>query len=420
MGMRLAAVLCLATLTGCGVLGNQDQGERAQVSGEVAFTLTTTSEPSTTFLASPDTAVEVIPATTTATTTPLTTGTSTAPTTSAPTTSTTAAPTFADSFAAVSSGVVRVEAILCDGSVSTGSGFLIEGGKILTAAHVIGDAPVVRVTRDDGTESRASVIGSDSGRDLALLTLESPFGGHSFEISDSAVRVGDEVAALGHPRGLPLTFTSGRVSNLNFSDQGVLFHQTDAPINEGNSGGPLIDQWGRAIGMADWKFTDVDGIAFVVAAPEIHGFLESDAASIVDLELGCPEEAPPLNVPEEFADVAASFVSYIDLVNTAREEEAWEQLLSPAHKERRTKEDFSLQMSTTFIDEFVVNSISRIDDTTVLASVGFVSLQAPELGPDEQTCSVWSLLYQMVLTDRWRIDSETNNEGSPAPCEAPG
>ena len=313
-----------------------------------------------------------------------------------------------------------MEAILCDGSVSTGSGFLVEGGKILTAAHVTGDAAVVRITRDNGTESRASVTGSDSSRDLALVTLEAPFAGHTFEISDSAVRVGDEVAALGHPRGLPLTFTSGRVSNLNFSDQGVLFHQTDTPINEGNSGGPLIDQWGRAIGMADWKFTDVDGIAFVVAAPEIHGFLHSDAARVVDKELGCPEEVPPLDVPEEFAEVAESFVSYIDLVNAAREGEAWEQLLSPAHKERRPKEDFSMQMSTTFIDEFVVHSISRVNDTTVIASVEFVSLQAPELGPDDQTCSLWTLVYQMVLTDRWRIDSETNDEGSPAPCESPG
>jgi serine protease Do len=137
---------------------------------------------------------------------------------------------------------------------SLGSGFIIDPtGYIVTNNHVIEGADQISVTLNDGTTLIAKLVGRDEKTDLALLkvTPKRPLPAARFGDSDSA-RIGDWVIAIGNPFGLGSTVTAGIVSARNrdieagpYDD----FIQTDAPINRGNSGGPLFDMAGNVVGV---------------------------------------------------------------------------------------------------------------------------------------------------------------------------
>jgi serine protease Do len=137
---------------------------------------------------------------------------------------------------------------------SLGSGFIIDpSGYIVTNNHVIEGADQISVTLNDGTTLLAKLIGRDEKTDLALLKVSprKPLPSTHFGDSDSA-RIGDWVIAIGNPFGLGSTVTAGIVSARNrdiaagpYDD----FIQTDAPINRGNSGGPLFDMNGNVVGV---------------------------------------------------------------------------------------------------------------------------------------------------------------------------
>ena len=135
-----------------------------------------------------------------------------------------------------------------------GSGFIIsEEGQIVTNHHVVADATTVKVKMADGRTFEAEVIGSDPATDIALLSIKAdvdlPYV--SFGTSEE-MRVGDEVVAVGNPFGLSSTVTSGIISaksrNINAGPYDA-FIQTDAAINQGNSGGPLFNNEGEVIGV---------------------------------------------------------------------------------------------------------------------------------------------------------------------------
>ena len=137
---------------------------------------------------------------------------------------------------------------------SLGSGFIIDpSGLVVTNNHVIADADEITVVLEDNSRLDAKVIGRDPKTDLALLKVESskslPFV--QFGNSDSA-RVGDWVIAIGNPFGLGNTVTAGILSargrDINAGPYDD-FLQTDAPINRGNSGGPMFDMNGMVIGV---------------------------------------------------------------------------------------------------------------------------------------------------------------------------
>lgn len=139
-------------------------------------------------------------------------------------------------------------------ATALGSGFIIDKkGLVVTNSHVIQGAEDIVVTFNDKTEYKAKVIGQDPYMDLAVLEIESKekFIPVSFGNSDKA-RVGDWVIAIGNPFGFGGTVTSGIISSRN-RDIGLTryddFIQTDASINQGNSGGPLFDLNGKVIGI---------------------------------------------------------------------------------------------------------------------------------------------------------------------------
>jgi serine protease Do len=160
-----------------------------------------------------------------------------------------------------------------------GSGFLIRAdGLIVTNNHVVKDASSVSVTLDDGTELKAKVLGTDPRTDIALLKVDA---GHSLPFiqlgNSHDVRPGEWVVAMGNPFGLGGTVTAGIVSALS-RDIGAgpydQFIQVDAPINQGNSGGPLFTQEGKVIGMNTAIFSPTGGsigIGFAIPSDMIRG-----------------------------------------------------------------------------------------------------------------------------------------------------
>ena len=169
---------------------------------------------------------------------------------------------------------------------SLGSGFIIDPtGYVVTNNHVIREADEITVILHDKRELRATVVGHDPKTDLALLKVESdePLPAVSFGDSD-AIRVGDWVVAIGNPFGLGNTVTAGILSargrDINAGPYDD-FLQTDAPINRGNSGGPLFDMDGKVIGVNTAIFSPSGGsvgIGFSVpsalAAPVINQLRE--------------------------------------------------------------------------------------------------------------------------------------------------
>ncbi len=147
---------------------------------------------------------------------------------------------------------------------SLGSGFILDpSGYIVTNNHVIEDADQITVTLNDGTALPAKLLGRDDKTDLALLKVQTkkPLVAAHWGDSDKA-RIGDWVMAIGNPFGLGSTVTAGIVSARNrdissgpYDD----FIQTDAPINRGNSGGPLFDMDGNVVGVNSAIFSPSGG-----------------------------------------------------------------------------------------------------------------------------------------------------------------
>jgi serine protease Do len=135
-----------------------------------------------------------------------------------------------------------------------GSGFVVSAdGYIVTNNHVIDKAQRITVTLDDGSQVPAKLIGADPKNDLAVIKIKpaAPLATVSWGDSDT-LRVGDQVLAIGNPFGIGTTVTSGIVSARGrdlHSGPYDDFIQIDAPINHGNSGGPLVDAKGQVVGI---------------------------------------------------------------------------------------------------------------------------------------------------------------------------
>ncbi|HEX4150620.1 MAG TPA: trypsin-like peptidase domain-containing protein [Steroidobacteraceae bacterium] len=177
-----------------------------------------------------------------------------------------------------------------DATGALGSGFVVrEDGFIVTNRHVIAGARKVRVRMADGRELPATIVGSDAVTDLALLKIEA---GHLPALrlgSSQNVSVGDAVIAIGDPYGLGQSVSAGIVSargRVLEDDPYIDFLQTDAAINRGNSGGPLVTADGTVVGVTSAIFSPSGGsvglgfaipaetVAAVVGQIEVHGHVE--------------------------------------------------------------------------------------------------------------------------------------------------
>jgi len=234
--------------------------------------------------------------------------------------------TFQEIYRRVIPSVVSIVSTLQTGSAS-GTGIIMsEDGYIITNYHVVEDSSAISVTLENGDEFSAALVGSDEQSDLAVLKIDAE-SLTAAEFGDSdALEVGDTVLAIGNPLGTDLkgTLTDGIISAINrdiiVDGREMTLLQTNAALNSGNSGGPLINIYGQIIGINTMKissyYSSVEGLGFAIPI--------STAKGIIDelIEKGYVSGRPTLGIKgSDLPSSAAAFYQvpqgvYVESVDT--------------------------------------------------------------------------------------------------------
>jgi putative serine protease PepD len=234
------------------------------------------------------------------------------------------------------------------GGQATGSGFVIDkAGHIVTNQHVVAGATSVNVQFSDGAEVKARIVGTDPSTDIAVLDVDRPASKLTTLrfAPESSLQVGNPVVAIGSPFGLDGTLTAGVISALGReiqSPNGFTIEnavQTDAALNHGNSGGPLLDSQGRVVGVAAQIRSDSGenvGIGYAVPGDTAqrvaraliqngsvaHAYLgvslpNDGAAKIEDVKGGTPAGKAGLQAGDEVTAVDGKAISTGDELREA-------------------------------------------------------------------------------------------------------
>jgi S1-C subfamily serine protease len=161
---------------------------------------------------------------------------------------------------------------IIEGSTRLGAGLLLSSnGFIVTNAHVVEGLRALLVSLHDGTRAKAAMVHRHENADLAII--KASIQTHKFfELAERLAvgyDAGDEVLAIGHPRGLSFTATRGIVSESHRTMSDGVFVQTDVAINPGNSGGPLLDACGNLVGLNTQVRVDSQGLGFAIPSQQV-------------------------------------------------------------------------------------------------------------------------------------------------------
>lgn len=187
---------------------------------------------------------------------------------------------------------------------SLGSGFAIGENCIVTNAHVIENVHSITLTSYEGNKYTASLLGIDEDKDIAVLIIKDASFPYLKMANLSTVKIGDDIYAIGAPKGMAYTLTKGTVSAKERIVENESFIQIDAAINEGNSGGPLLNDAGEVLGMNTMKMTDSEGIGLAIPADRIASTLkelgvETDTNGNVNSTMNTPNTTTPIEVPSD-------------------------------------------------------------------------------------------------------------------------
>jgi serine protease Do len=323
--------------------------------------------------------------------------------------------------------VVRIEVLGCADS-GIGTGFLISPTLIATVDHVVTESVVISLI-DGNQRTTGRVIGADPVHDLALVQADEPITGYHFRFAGTAPRVGDRVAAVGFPIGDPITLTQGGISGLDRNvtvdgerREGLI--ETDAPLNPGNSGGPLMSGDGSVVGLVDAGNLDANGIGYAVpysqAEPAIRRWQAAPTAAApasCETPLGPTQDTTSLPaIPGLTADASAgistTFETYFNGINDGDYQAAWE-VLSPRLRGGSSEAAFANGDATSYDFDQRVLAGRQVDVATAKVALQFTSIQAADKGPNGDTCDLWTLNYTMIAGagGRWYIDHASPYHG---------
>jgi len=188
----------------------------------------------------------------------------------------------ADFSGIIESAIKSVVSIKTD--VSLGSGFIIsDEGYIVTNAHVLTNAHYARIFKYNNELENAIPIGIDLDADIALLKISSSDSFLKFGDSDE-LKVGEKVIAVGNPYGLSFSVTEGIISALDRKGLNNLpyYIQTDVALNPGNSGGPLINNEGKVIGINNFKVAGGESLGFALESNYAEQVINNIAEQILN------------------------------------------------------------------------------------------------------------------------------------------